>query len=112
MIALDLYEYKNMLMEMMELGTAAYIMRTTPAKDLISQREAYREFGEARVKNWSSRLSKKRIGTASRSKILYSRTELLAFDRSEKQLKNKQNSREVASLHRSGSDAAGTKNKN
>jgi hypothetical protein len=86
---LDLCEYKTMAMELMELGAAACIMRMMPDKNLISQREAYREFGEARVKKWASMgaLLKKRIGTASRSKILYSRTELLALDKSEKHVK-------------------------
>jgi hypothetical protein len=83
----ELYERKTMLMEYMELGAAAYVMRMTPAKDLISQREAYREFGEARVKSWSGMLSKKRIGTTKRSKILFSRAELLALDKSEKHIK-------------------------
>jgi phage pi2 protein 07 len=82
-----------MMMELMELGAAAYVARMIPGKDLISQREAYREFGEARVKEWSSMLSKKRAGIASRSKILYSRSELLALDKGEKHVKiiNKNN---------------------
>lgn len=86
-IVFDLYEYKTMAMDLMTLGAAAYVMQITPAKDLISQREAYREFGEARVKKWSGMLSKKRTGIAARSKILYSRAELLALDKSEKHIK-------------------------
>jgi hypothetical protein len=88
-IVFDQYEYKTMVMELMELGAAAYVMRTAPDKDLISQREAYRKFGAARVKNWSMLgvLSKKRIGTASRSKIVYSRAELLALVKSEVHVK-------------------------
>jgi hypothetical protein len=93
LIVLDLYEYKTMVKEMVELGVAEYVAQTIPNKDLISQREAFREFGENRVREWSSMLSKKRAGIASRSKILYSRSELLALDKGEKHVKiiNKNN---------------------
>lgn len=50
MIVIELYELKNLCAEMAELGAANYAKRITPAKDLISQREAYREFQECRVK--------------------------------------------------------------
>ena len=51
-ITLELYELKNICMQMAELGAANYVKRTKPGEDLISQREAYREFQEVRVKNW------------------------------------------------------------
>ena len=41
-IQMELYELKNLCMEMASLGAANYVKQTIPAKDLISQREAYR----------------------------------------------------------------------
>jgi hypothetical protein len=86
MITLELYELKNLCMQMSELGAANYAKRVTPAKDSISQREAYRTFGEARVKRWVSMhlVNPIRSGNATRSKFLYSMAELLAVDTSEK----------------------------
>ena len=66
-ITLELFELKTLCMDMAELGVANYIRTQAPAKDLISQREAYRLFQEA-----------------TRSKLLYSRSELLALDKSER----------------------------
>ena len=51
-IQMELYELKNLCMEMASLGAANYVKQTIPAKDLISQREAYRLFQECRVKRW------------------------------------------------------------
>ncbi len=86
MIVLELYELKNLCMEMAELGAANYVKQTTPAKDLVSQREAYRLFQECRVKRWvkDGRVSTQRGGSSIRSKVLYSRAELMAVDKSEK----------------------------
>nr|DAM94531.1 MAG TPA: hypothetical protein [Caudoviricetes sp.] len=85
MINLELYELKNLCKDMAELGAANYAKMLFPAKDLISQREAYRSFGEARVKRWVTQklVNKFRGGTTTRSKVLYSRAELLAVDKSE-----------------------------
>ena len=68
-ITLELFELKTICMDMAELGVANYIRTQAPAKDLISQREAYRLFQE---------------GSTTRSKLLYSRSELLALDKSER----------------------------
>lgn len=86
MITLELYELKNLCKDMAELGAANYAKMLFPAKDLISQREAYRIFGEARVKDWVRRelVNKVRNGETKNSKILYSRAELLAVEKSEK----------------------------
>lgn len=51
-IQMELYELKNLCMEMASLGAANYVKQTIPAKDLISQREAYRLFQECWVKRW------------------------------------------------------------
>lgn len=86
MITLELFELKNLCMEMAELGVANYVRNTTPAKDLISQRESYRRFQECRVKRWVSTGVVKGVrgGSSIRSKILYSLAELMAADKSEK----------------------------
>ena len=85
-IQMELYELKNLCMEMASLGAANYVKQTIPAKDLISQREAYRLFQECRVKRWQKdgRVSTIRGGSSIHSKVLYSRAELMAVDKSEK----------------------------
>lgn len=85
-VTLELYEVKNLCLEMAELGAANYVKQTRPGEDLISQREAYRLFQETRVKRWVriGVVSGSRAGSTSRSKVLYSRAELLAADKSEK----------------------------
>jgi hypothetical protein len=86
MITIELYELKNICMDMAELGAANYTKILSPVKDNISQRKAYELFGEARVKNWAKRglLHTIRSGETIRSKILYSYAELLALDKSER----------------------------
>lgn len=86
MIVIELYELKNICMEMASLGAANYVKMTKPADDLISQREAYREFQECRVKKWVQKgLITTTRGCASiRSKVLYSRADLMAVEKAEK----------------------------
>lgn len=69
-IQMELYELKNLCMEMASLGAANYVKQTIPAKDLISQREAYRLFQECRVKRWQKdgRVSTIRGGSSIHSK--------------------------------------------
>ena len=85
-VTLDLFELKNLCMDMAELGVSNYIKQQEPAKDLLSQREAYRLFNESRVKEWKSKglIKPVRMGSASRSKLQYSRAELVALDKSER----------------------------
>ena len=85
-IVLELYELKNLCKDMAELGAANYAKMVFPAKDLISQREAYKSFGEARVKRWVRQqlVHPTRNGAEKRSKILYSRAELLTIEKTEK----------------------------
>lgn len=86
MIVIELYELKNICMEMASLGAANYVKMTKPADDLISQREAYREFQECRVKRWVQKglITTTRGGASIRSKVLYSRAELMAIEKAEK----------------------------
>ncbi len=85
MIALELYEIKNLCKDMAELGVATYLKNMAPGSDLISQREAYKQFGEARVKLWrkDGLISPHRTGGSPNSTVRYSRAELLAIDKSE-----------------------------
>jgi hypothetical protein len=86
MINLELYELKNICMDMAELGAANYTKILSPVKDYLSQREAYGLFGETRVKSWAKRglLHTIRSGETIRSKILYSYAELLSLDKAER----------------------------
>lgn len=85
-VVLELYELKNLCMEMAELGVANYVKNTAPGKDMLSQRQAYDCFGEARVKGWLSKglVTAQRSGASRNSKRLYSRAELMAARDSEK----------------------------
>lgn len=51
-ITMELYELKTLCANMAALGVATYQKEAAPATDLISQREAYRQFQEVRVKRW------------------------------------------------------------
>lgn len=84
-VVIELYELKNICKDMAELGVAQYIRETAPAEDTISQREAYRMFGEARVKNWLKMglISAQRKGVGRNSKRLYSKADLMATSKSE-----------------------------
>ena len=85
MVTMELYELKNLCRDMAELGAANYVKMMAPAQDHLSQRDAYKEFGEARVKGWikAGMISKKRSGSAANSKLIYSRAELINADKTE-----------------------------
>ena len=85
-ITMELYELKNLCMQVSELAVANYIKKTKPGNDLISQREAYRLFHESRVKRWlkGGMVSPMRNGSSERSKVLYSMAELMAADNAER----------------------------
>lgn len=85
-ITLELYELKNLCMEMAELGVANYVKHTAPGQDVLSQRQAYTGFGEAKVKGWVRRglVVPVRAGAGRNSKREYSRAELIAANESEK----------------------------
>ena len=85
-ITLELYELKNICKDMAELGAASFYKKMAQGKDLISQREEYSEYGEARVKGWVKMelVSKQRVGSARNSKLLYSRAELISAEKTDK----------------------------
>jgi len=82
---MELYELKNMMMDMATLGATVMMKIQSPGKDNMSQRSAYKEFGEARVKRWvkSGIVRPFRSGEYIKSKIVYSRAELMATDKAE-----------------------------
>lgn len=86
MVTLELFELKNLCKEMAKLGAAEYAATQAPAQDLIKQRAAYREFGEARVKSWVHRklVTATRVGDAKNSPLKYSRAELIAISNAER----------------------------
>lgn len=86
MITLDLYELKNLMVDLSELGAANYAKIQAPGKDMISQREAFSLFQSCRVRRWEKKglINRVRAGSAKNSKVLYSRAELMAVDRAER----------------------------
>ena len=86
---LELYEFKNMIMEMSEIGVANYAKMVAPESDMLSEREAFRKFGEAKVKEWvrSGNINFKRMGSGKNSKKNYSYSQLIAVAKAEKFIK-------------------------
>ena len=86
MIQLELYELKNLCMEMSELGVANYVKKMAPGKDMLSQRQAYADYGETKVRNWVrvGLVVPTRLGSGKNSKKAYSKAELIAAKESEK----------------------------
>jgi len=83
MIEIELYEFKNILKDMAELGAAYFARSIGVGKDEISQREAYRKFGEANVKKWVIDGLVKRIKLGNRtSTVSYSLAELETISKS------------------------------
>lgn len=76
----DIYLLRELMITAAAMGAAQVVRHLCPADDDMSQREAYRQFGETRVKNWLEDGAIKRysLGNARNSKIIYRRSELLA----------------------------------
>lgn len=83
---MELHELKAMCMDMAALGAARFVRDAAPARDEISQREAYRLFTEPRVKRWVAQglARATRNGEGPNAKKYYSRTELLALNGAER----------------------------
>ena len=73
----DLHEQKTLIMESAALGASIALNRLGLIKDEISQREAYRIYGERCVRTWLNRgwVHRVKPGTGN-SKVTYSRIEL------------------------------------
>lgn len=83
---MELYELKTLCANMAALGVATFQKDVAPATDRLSQREAYRQFQEVRVKRWVEKglITPQRNGAAANSKRYYSRAELMAINEAEK----------------------------
>lgn len=81
-------ELKQLLTEVAEVAVAKYIREQTPAKDRLSQREAYGLFGATRVKGWVERgqILPIRDGGAKNSTRYYSLAELRTLEATERTL--------------------------
>lgn len=87
-ITIDLNQLKTLLRDSAELGVANYLKQIRPKDDTVSQREAYRLYGSGRVKKWlnENRISVMKSGKSDNCKMLYSRAELMAADKTERML--------------------------
>lgn len=75
------------VMQNATLFAAAIVKQLRPGDDLISQRQAYEEFGRDFIKRNTAPkgvLMPLRTGTASNSPLKYSRTEILALQETER----------------------------
>ena len=74
---LTLIEEKELRIESASLGAEIVLRKLGIVRDEISQREAYRLFGEAKVRSWVNQNLVQRIKTgASTSNVTYSLIEL------------------------------------
>lgn len=87
-VVIDVMQLRHMLREAAELGVANYIKTMRPKDDTVSQREAYRLYGAARVKKWldDNLVTAMKQGSSENCKMLYSMAELMAADKTERLL--------------------------
>lgn len=78
-VVIDMRDLKQLLDMAAESAVAKFASMLAPEKDLISQREAFKLYGEGRVRTWLHAgliTNRGRTNGAKNSKILYSKTEL------------------------------------
>lgn len=81
---MDAYQFKTALANAAELGAATMAKELGVLRDEISQRDAYRKFGEANVKVWRQKGLIKRFKEGERnSKVTYSFIELKTVQQAE-----------------------------
>ena len=87
---MTLFEEKQMRIEAATIGAQIVLKRLGLIKDEISQAEAFREFGQVKVKSWMNQglISRVKIGERN-SKATYSRIELETIRNIENQRKLK-----------------------
>lgn len=89
-MSLTLLEEKQLRIEAGEIAVNKALAKLGLIKDEISQREAYRLFGEAKVRSWLNKGWVKRVKTgAGNSKSTYSKIELETIQNLENQYKLK-----------------------
>lgn len=82
------HELRELLKDAAELGGLKALIAAGQIPEMISQREAYRLYGEAAVKRWVSEgLIKRHKDGDSTSKVRYSRIELDTLNRTNNRLK-------------------------
>lgn len=87
---MKLFEEKQLRMEAATMGAEIALKRIGLIKDEISQREAYRVFGQGKVRTWVNLGLVKRIKTGERNSMAtYSRIELETIKRLEEERKIK-----------------------
>jgi len=82
---LELHKIQNLLVFAAELGAANYAKTIKPKSDMISQNQAYKDFGETFIKTLIDKklLDCKRIGIGGKTSTKhYSRLEILAAKKS------------------------------
>lgn len=81
----ELYLIKNLMIDCAEMGAAKCLKKLQPKSDDITQRKAYKEFGEAWIDARTSAklLHPDRRGTSKNSPLYYSRSEILALKNAE-----------------------------
>lgn len=85
---MTLFEEKQMRIESATIGAEIVLKRLGLIVDEISQREAYRLFGQSKVRTWVNQGLARKIKTGDRnSKTTYSRIELETIKRLEMEQK-------------------------
>ena len=92
-ITLELYQLKNMMMEMSEIGAANYVKSVAPQSDNLSERQAFKKFGEATIKRWvrEGSVNFRRMGAGKNSRKNYSYSQLLTVAKAEKLIRKMNN---------------------
>lgn len=86
-ITLELFELKNLLQDANELGAKTVLIEFGKIPPFVSQSEAYRLFGEGRVKRWVKEgLIKRKKDGNNTSTVRYDRLELEILAKSNNRL--------------------------
>ncbi len=87
---MTLFEEKQLRIESAAIGAEIALKRLGLIKDEISEREAFRTFGQGRVKTWRNKGLVKRVKVGDKnSKATYSRIELETLNTLENERKLK-----------------------
>lgn len=76
---LDIYGLERILPRVVECGIAGFCKRNgIVTKDEISQRQAFKSYGEPKIRDWEKQKKIKSFcrGTGKNSKIMYSRSQI------------------------------------
>ncbi|MDR2084371.1 MAG: hypothetical protein LBP67_05190 [Bacteroidales bacterium] len=84
-VCFPISKLQDILSAAAETAVSKYIAAANPKDDLVSERQAYRRFGEARIRRWAreGKLTYIRSGVEKNSKKLYSLAQLIALEQSE-----------------------------